>query len=86
MGGETSAQHADTTPSQEQRSESVGNRERATQPLTGPEGFELLSSITQKAMFMMLSQPQKDEIVLKRSIQGGEEDVRCTAEMIIEDG
>lgn len=37
-------------------------------------------------MFVPLGQPKKDEIVLKCSIQGGQENVHRVAEMNIEDG
>lgn len=62
------------------------NREAAVHP-TGPEGFAVLSSITQTEMFVPRSQPKPDEIVLKCSVQGGQGTyVGCAAEMNTNDG
>lgn len=49
----------------------VWEPETTTHP-TGPEGLAVLSFITQKAMFVRLSQAKEDENALKRCIQGGQ--------------
>lgn len=85
-GDNKTAQHADTNASPKQWPESAQSPGRSRAPLTGPEGFEELSSITQTARFIMLSQPKKDEIVLQCSVQGGQENVRCAADMNNENG